>query len=356
MATSLATKTELASSYLQEEAEKLGYKNIQDYYESLLLSGKESATQLATSQYESAAESASKKSSYDISGAYANYLKQQRNVLNQSNIESGHKEEVISALDKQYKSAYSQAKSEEMQSLTTAASEAMSTYNTAYKASQSMVDQIRDYYTKEADLKANIYKLAEEQLDVANLTGVYSAPDKQGFVELTPYGTDLFREYLLSDRSFISELESNKMTEELDYYLNNYASLHKNLFGFSENKYDPKSDISRYARLSGLTTESNKAMLDGAIETIGSSGFKRKTDYDSYFEYYKDALGLTDEDIKKALDATGNEKSTSLKDALTNNMMSRDEHKEDIYDIEYYHNLFVNAAKEKYRKLFADAS
>jgi hypothetical protein len=115
----MPTLPELKSSHLaeilQEEQYQSRVKTIQDW-----LTG---ATQSATQQYQASAETAAQQASYDISGAYANYLKQQRGVMNQGQLESGHKEEVGSALQQQYQGAYSQARATQAQDVAKAYSQ-----------------------------------------------------------------------------------------------------------------------------------------------------------------------------------------------------------------------------------------
>jgi hypothetical protein len=354
MAQRSPAKIELVSSYLDEQAQEMGYQDMQTYYTSLLSGGKSDAVNLATQYYNTNAQSVAEQASYDISGAYANYLKQQRNILSNDQLGAGFKDELTGDLQQQYQSAYSQVKAQQAASLTNIASEAAKQYSTAYDKSVKMVDQIKSSYLKEAETRANIYKFAEEQIGLTDKGLVYTEPDENGDVSLTPYGVDLFREYFLTN-NVMAALEEEGLNDEAAYYASNFQGLHKDMFGFSETKYDPASDISFKARLSGMTDEQIAADLKEVRDIVGADTYKQKTDYNAYFNYYKTKYKLTDQDIKDVLLAPmimpdGDKKAMSLEDALFQNIFLRSHAGEDdAYNTEFYHKKFIEKAQKKHK-------
>lgn len=354
MAQRSPTKIELVSSFLDEQARAMGHQDMQTYYTSLLSSGKNEAVKLATQYYRTNAQKAAEQANYDISGAYANYLKQQRNIAAQGRLESGYKEEVGDVLQQQYQSAYTQAKAQQAASLTNIATEAAKQYSTAHNQSVKMADQIKSAYMKEAETRANIYKFAEDQIGLTDKGLVYTEPDEHGNVSLTPYGVDLFREYFLTN-NVMAELEEEGLNDEAAYYASNFQGLHKDLFGFSETKYDPASDISFKARLSGMTDDQIAADLKEVRDIVGADTYKQKTDYNAYFDYYKTKYKLTDQDIKDVLLTPvsipeEDKKAMSLEDALFQNIFLRSRAGEnDAYNTEFYHKEFIKKAQKKHK-------
>lgn len=321
------TQTELKSSFLkdvvEEEEYKANVKAIQDWLTS--------QTQAASSTYQAQMQNAAEQASYDISGAYANYLKQQRAVAAQGQLESGHKEEIGNVLQQQYQGAYSQARTAQAQTVAKAQEQYGENISYATQMYEKDKQALLDAAIKEADARASIFKAAEQYAGLRDYTqnitalgakirnesgkvigtgkGIYDVDD-QGYHTLTKYGTDVFRKALLQDEGFKNYLEEEGLIDELDYYLSDVAGLHKTLFGFTETKYDAKSDVSRDATLG----------TEGYAETISRPAI---TDYIGWYDFtthskrtfekqihnmtpdiekYADDLGLTETEIKSALD------------------------------------------------------
>lgn len=305
------TKTELKSSFLKDieesEAYKTNVQSIQDW-----LTGQ---TQVAQQQYQQTAQTAATQASYDISGAYANYLKQQRNVAAQGQLETGYKEELGDVLKSQYDSAYQQAKAKQAESVVSAAetyAKNISQYSeTASKAAQSYYESV----VKEAETQANIYKAAEEYAGFTEDSQfpLYDLVD--GKYQLTDYGFDVMSAKILDEKGgFKTYLEEQGLTDELDYYLSNPQGLHESLFGITETTYDPKSQESYKRKLGAVSKEGvsyidtiSKPQLelnfnDFADWDFGETGFNKYVGMaDELTTYATESLGLTEDEIKKAL-------------------------------------------------------
>lgn len=282
----MATLPELKSSYLKdilnEEEYQSSVKTLKDW-----LTGQ---TQAATQQYQASAETAAQQASYDISGAYANYLKQQRGVMAQGQLESGHKEEIGGALQQQYQGAYSQARATQAQDVAKAQAqyaEDVGYASEVYEKSKSELEQAAE---KEATLRAKLFRAAEQYTGLTdykeNITalgskikdesdavigtgkGIYDV-DEQGYHTLTKYGTNVFREALLKDSGFTDYLEEKGLSDELEYYLSDAAGLHEKLFGFTETDY-------------GVSEASKKAIAEATYGTKGYAETVKKPNVDDY--------------------------------------------------------------------------
>lgn len=294
-----STKYETRSGWEEEMAKELGHETLQDYYSSLLLSGAQKASDLSSTYYQQESQKAAEAASYDISKAYANYLKQQRNVAGAANLMAGHKEELSSALRSDYETAYSQARASESQSLATAANKAADIYSDVLKTESGKAEELLNRYQKEATIKANIYKLAEEKAGYNDSKYAFYTQGDNG-LELTPWGQEQIRKYLLEEGStFKSELEAAGMEDELAYYLSNPTALHKDLFGVEETLYSSTSDTAHKANVSILNTDFYDKSARSAMEKAGESG------YAGYAGYYEDTFGLTKDEIRKIITNAG---------------------------------------------------
>jgi multidrug efflux pump subunit AcrA (membrane-fusion protein) len=325
------TQTELKSSFLKDIVQEGEYqsnvKALQDW-----LTG---ATQAATQQYQATAQTAAEQASYDISGAYANYLKQQRAVAAQGQLESGHKEEIGNVLQQQYQGAYSQARTAQAQTVAKAQEQYGENISYATQMYEKDKQALLNAAIKEADARASIFKAAEQYAGLMDYTqnitplgadirdasgnvigtgkGIYDIDAATGEHTLTKYGTNVFRQALLQDEGFKNYLEEKGLTDELDYYLSDITGLHKTLFGFTETDY-------------GISEASKKAIAEA---TLGTEGYAETiarpeiTDYIGWYDFttyskrtfekqihnmtsdiekYADDLGLTETEIKSALD------------------------------------------------------
>lgn len=352
---------ELESSYLLEQAEQLGFQDMQDYYESLLLSGKNAATTLAVQQYEAGRQEAEQKASYDISGAYANYLRQQRAIVAQGNLETGYKEEVGELLKQDYASAYAQAKETEATAITNAALSASETYSQVAKGVESSAEKIINQYMKQAQTKAQLYKSAEEYVqtqDPNSLKYEWYRTREDGYTELTKWGTEQFRKTLLQDGAgFKAYLEEEGLTDELSYYLSNAGNVHSDIFGFTETDYGI-SEASKLASLKARLEPLTRAELDKLYDEKQNQGVAENK---TITEFYNDTLeefGLTEDEVKKALLDEAGIKYTSKKledmsveDAIAENWKWRGTNQMPTQDIqiEHYFKWLGNFARNKYK-------
>lgn len=288
------TKTELKSSYLKDILESEETRSLVKEY-----------TDLLSGQYKSTVQTAAQQASYDISGAYANYLSRQRNIAAQGQLETGYKEELGSQLQSAYGTAYQQAKATQAE----AVAEATSAYQ---QYSQQFQEQIYSAAEKEATLQANIYKLAEEQAGLLDTKlGVYTAPDESGYVSLTDYGSELFKKYLLQDESFKQLLEDEGMTDELEYYLSNFQNLNEKLFGFTDTEFGVTEESRQAHRKVLAETPGYKESLtvpeldlnanDFATLDFGEKGEDKLKKTKQSVEEYIDKLYLNENEVKEAL-------------------------------------------------------
>ena len=334
------TKTELKSSFLKDieesEEHKANVQSIQDW-----LTGQ---TQLAQRQYQQTAQTAATQASYDISGAYANYLKQQRNIASQGQLETGYKEELGDVLKSQYGSAYQQAKATQAENVASAAE----TYaKNVYQYSKEASEAVQSYYKsaiKEAEIQANIYKAAEEY---AGFTEDSQYPlyelinDKY---KLTDYGFDVMSSKILDAKGgFKSYLEEQGLTDELDYYLSNPQGIHEKLFGITDTVYDQKSEES-YKRRLGAVSKEGVSYIDTiekpAYKDMGSYGADQKYIKDELTNYAK-MLGLTDADVKSALGGK------SINDAVNEFGLNVNKYDDKTNDLS---EKLLQASKKKYIK------
>lgn len=367
------TQTELKSSFLknilEEEEYQSNVKALQDW-----LTG---ATQVATQQYQATAQTAAEQASYDISGAYANYLKQQRAVTAQGQLESGHKEEIGDVLQQQYQGAYSQARTAQAQTVAKAQEQYGEDISYATQLYEKDKKSLLDAAIKEADLRANIFKAAEQYAGLTDYTqnitefgakitdengaevgrgkGIYSV-DEKGYHTLTKYGTDVFRKALLQDEGFKNYLEEEGLTDELDYYLSDSAGLHKTLFGFTETEYDAKSDVSRSATFGtkGYIEQFDKPVLSDYVNVAklnpgpASKSPEIILDMTNPIEQYAGQIGLSEEDVKHALNEN------SISDYLSNiadkASSERNRTKFIKNELDKMYNILIDASHKKYIK------
>lgn len=311
---------EMESEFNRLAAEEAGHQNLTEYYKFLLAGASQTAQTHAQTTYQAQAQTAAEQASYDISGAYANYLKQQRNIAAQGRLESGYKEEVGDVLQQQYQSAYGQARAEQASALTSAKKTAQDLYSDIYgELSKSATAQIESI-EKQSKTKANLANLMIEQAQLSgDKTYDWFTVDKEGKTVLSDWGYDQMSKYLMSETSdIVKYLQDKGLEEELKHYLSDPTGVRKELFGITETGYDPSSEASMSRRL-GTTTINEKGEIVSYIDTltkpeldlngndfadwdIGKSGYNKLMEMsDAILTYAKESLGLTDEDIKDAL-------------------------------------------------------
>lgn len=368
------TQTELKSSFLrnilEEEEYQSNVKALQDW-----LTG---ATQAATQQYQATAQTAAEQASYDISGAYANYLKQQRAVTAQGQLESGHKEELGDVLQQQYQGAYSQARTAQAQTVAKAQEQYGEDISYASQLYEKDKQSLLDAAIKEADLRANIFKAAEQYAGLTdyaqNITalgadirdasgnvigtgkGIYDIDATTDEHILTKYGTNVFRQALLQDEGFKNYLEEEGFAEELEYYLGNAPSVHEKLFGFTETKYDAESDVSRDATFGtkGYIEQFDKPVLSDYVNVAklnpgpASKSPEIILDMTNPIEQYAGQIGLSEKDVKQALN--GNSISDYLSNIADKASSERNRTKFIKNELDKMYNILIDASHKKYIK------
>ena len=277
----------------------------------------------AASQYQSAAQQAASQASYDISGAYANYLKQQKNIMTQSGLESGYKEEVGDELQSAYEGAYQQAKATEAGRLATAQTKYAKDFASATEEYNKNLAQLESDVSKEAKLRASIHSAAE-QFAFGDLSGdLYGAygvdggegiyTTKEGTEQLTDLGYDKMAEALLQGvggKTFEQYLEEEGMLNELDYYLSadetgatRAFGLRKDLFGITETAYDATSEESKKRRYGteGYIENIAKPKQYSVADIAWDQKRVNNADTVESISNYATSLGLTEKDVSDVL-------------------------------------------------------
>lgn len=339
------TQTELKSSFLKDVIEEEEYqaniKSIQDWLTS--------QTQVASSVYQTQAQTAAEQASYDISGAYANYLKQQRNVAAQGRLESGYKEEVGEALEQQYQSAYGQAKATQAQNVASAQASYMKNVQAYQETASKAATSYYESALKEAELRANIYRAAEEYANLEESQfDVYDIDPETGKYTLTGWGYEQLSSALLDkEGGFKTYLEEQKLTDELEYYLADPTGTRQRLFGITETGYNPMSEASLGRRL-GTTATTETGEIISYVDTIEKPTYKDMGSYGADQKYIKEELtnyakmlGLTEADVKSAL---GGKSINDTVNAFGLNVNKYDDKTNDLSE------KLLRASKKKYIK------
>jgi hypothetical protein len=309
---------ELESEFNARAAEERGHKDLTEYYTSLLTGASRTAQSYAQTSYAAEAQTAAEQASYDISGAYANYLKQQRNIASQGRLESGHKEELSGVLGEQYESAYSQAKATQAGALMSAKKTAQDLYSDIYgELSKSATEQI-EAIQKQSEIKAN---LANAMLERAQTTGDktfewFDVNDENKTV-LSDWGYDQLSKYLMTNADdFTKYLTDKGLEDELKYYLSAPADVRNEFFGITDTAYDALSESSIQRRLSAVADVAGEKVYyidtiqapeldvnwnDFSNWDVGVTGHRKMLEMSTEVSNWaKEQLGLSDDEIKQA--------------------------------------------------------
>lgn len=245
----MAIKVERESQYMRDLLEEKRYASEIQLYKDLLTG----SYQIAQQQYQTSKQAAAEQASYNISGAYANYLKQQRNIAAQGRLESGYKKEVGDLLQQQYQSVYDQARDEQSQIVMNAANEYQKTTSTAYSEYLKNLEAVEKAAKIEAGYRSNIHSAIDAYVQ-ANLDNFTAAQTSQssgegfklyetvnGVEQLTSYGKSVYTKALLEDEGFKNYLQEQGLTDELQYYLSAAdkdgtsmsSRIHEDLFGIT---------------------------------------------------------------------------------------------------------------------------
>lgn len=264
-------------------------------------------TDLLTSTSQFASTKAATQASYDITNAYANYLKQQRNIANQGAFEAGHKQELSALAQEQYQTSYDIARATQAQTYA-------KDYETAWKDYKTSMTNLYATATEEADTLATIYDVLETGAGYDESKFPFyeekTYVDDQGVtrtkLDLTSWGRDAVRKYALAEGSTIkADLEKAGV---LDYFLSNKADVLENLFGITETDYRIKEESIEQSNKDIYGTagyiesvEKPKHAFnwnDGSKWDFGKTYGTKKEELLSEISKYATSVGLTDDDIK----------------------------------------------------------
>ena len=307
------TYNEFLKAELESEKTQSQIKKLQDW-----LTGQ---TQLQQQQYQQTAQTAATQASYDISGAYANYLKQQRSIAAQGRLESGYKEELSDVLQQQYQSAYSQAKAVQEQTTTKA-------YETALAQTQEYSDIYEKYLTdlyaqaeENALMFDRFYKtVASEIGEVEDLSKLYTALGVTGGLgaydpetrELTTRGKGLWAQWLGAEN--LSNILKEEDEELYQWALKNYDKAYEYITGETTPISEEEALKMTYAGgyLETFERPSRKAYLDALNKQKVIADLPQEI-----INYGQTQLKLTDEELSSAVSSALQQHAGTLQKSLT---------------------------------------
>ena len=211
----MATLYELRSSYEKQLEEEQAIIDLRQQYKDLLTGSLTAAQQ----QYQQIAQTAATRASYDISGAYANYLKQQRSIAAQGRLESGYKEELSDVLKSQYGSAYQQAKATQATTVSKAYETYLKSAEQAYATQTENKEIVDELVQERASRAATFADLYNQYRNITNAdllesaeydptTGkypVYAMDEETGEYKLTEFGKDWYDEGFVGKVAFTDD-------------------------------------------------------------------------------------------------------------------------------------------------------
>ena len=307
------TYNEFLKAELESEKTQSQIKKLQDW-----LTGH---TQLQQQQYQQTAQTAATQASYDISGAYANYLKQQRSIAAQGRLESGYKEELSDVLQQQYQSTYSQAKAVQEQTTTKA-------YETALAQTQEYSDIYEKYLTdlyaqaeENALMFDRFYKtVASEIGEVEDLSKLYTALGVTGGLgaydpetrELTTRGKGLWAQWLGAEN--LSNILKEEDEELYQWALKNYDKAYEYITGETTPISEEEALKMTYAGgyLETFERPSRKAYLDALNKQKVIAALPQEI-----INYGQTQLKLTDEELSSAVSSALQQHAGTLQKSLT---------------------------------------
>lgn len=307
------TYNEFLKAELESEKTQSQIKKLQDW-----LTGQ---TQLTQEQYQQTAQTAATQASYDISGAYANYLKQQRSIAAQGRLESGYKEELSDVLQQQYQSAYSQAKAVQEQTTTKA-------YETALAQTQEYSDIYEKYLTdlyaqaeESALMFDRFYKTVASKIgEVEDLSKLYTALGVTGGLgaydpetrELTTRGKGLWAQWLGAEN--LSNILKEEDEELYQWALKNYDKAYEYITGETTPISEEEALKMTYAGgyLETFERPSRKAYLDALNKQKVIAALPQEI-----INYGQTQLKLTDEELSSAVSSALQQHAGTLQKSLT---------------------------------------
>ena len=208
----MATLYELRSSYEKQLEEEQAIIDLRQQYQDLLTGSLTAAQQ----QYQQTAQTAATQAGYDISGAYANYLKQQRSIAAKSNLMSGTQEEISDVLKSQYGSAYQQARATQATTVSKAYETYLKSAEQAYATQTENKEIVDELVQERASRAATFADLYNQYRNITNAdllesaeydptTGkypVYAMDEETGEYKLTEFGKDWYAEGFVGKVAF----------------------------------------------------------------------------------------------------------------------------------------------------------
>ena len=307
------TYNEFLKAELESEKTQSQIKKLQDW-----LTGQ---TQLQQQQYQQTAQTAATQASYDISGAYANYLKQQRSIAAQGSLESGYKEELSDVLQQQYQSAYSQAKAVQEQTTTKA-------YETALAQTQEYSDiyekSLTDLYAQAEEsalMFDKFYKTVASKIgEVEDLSKLYTALGVTGGLgaydpetrELTTRGKGLWAQWLGAEN--LSNILKEEDEDLYQWALKNYDKAYEYITGETTPISEEEALKMTYAGgyLETFERPSRKAYLDALNKQKVIAALPQEI-----INYGQTQLKLTDEELSSAVSSALQQHAGTLQKSLT---------------------------------------
>ena len=211
----MATLYELRSSYEKQLEEEQAIIDLRQQYKDLLTGSLTAAQQ----QYQQTAQTAATQAGYDISGAYANYLKQQRSIAAKSNLMSGTQEEISDVLKSQYGSAYQQARATQATTVSKAYETYLKSAEQAYATQTENKEIVDELVQERASRAATFADLYNQYRNITNAdllesaeydptTGkypVYAMDEETGEYKLTEFGKDWYAEGFVGKVAFTDD-------------------------------------------------------------------------------------------------------------------------------------------------------
>lgn len=309
--------------------------------------------------YETAGKQISAQTSYDISSAYANYKKQQLNILQNQTLGTGFKEQVGSDLLSQYQSEYATAQSE--------GSEKLLTLQQQYQKALATEEQsLLERGEKLRNIENYLWEFGG--VDTSKIEELGYVKTVPGGYELTEKGIDYFDQMMNKGKEYIDkETNQTKLDrfsdylaeadpELYDFYVKNIEDVREVVGGLS------RSDVTYSPEERAYKTEADEykqKLIDLADTKIQSQELKdlykdTKSDFATHEEardYYKERYeNLTS---KKSTVEAGSTSSKDITSALKidNKLRSGELH---IGDIIEYNGQILKIASKTYKGIQYD--
>lgn len=336
----MATLYELRSSYEKQLEEEQAIIDLRQQYKDLLTGSLTAAQQ----QYQQTAQTAATQAGYDISGAYANYLKQQRSIAAKSNLMSGTQEEISDVLKSQYGSAYQQARATQATTVSKAYETYLKSAEQAYSTQTKNKEIVDELVQERASRAATFADLYNQYRNITNAdllesaeydptTGkypVYAMDEETGKYKLTEFGKDWYAEGFVGKVAFTDDkgetralsfedwLKENGDEKAIETWQTHAAEIMKDIaeIDYSKNekgeltlpKYEEEKGKETKLKTKGYIESINKPMDSLKLEAHdyglidwGVKGSDKVKSAVSEMTKYGEQIGLSETDITSTL-------------------------------------------------------